>query len=99
MAKISKQEVKKVARLARIRITDDEVERFGQQLSAVIDYNMELLAQADVTDVPPTAQTGGVVNVFDEDEPQPGLSQPEALSQAAHVESGQFKVLKVLTDS
>jgi aspartyl-tRNA(Asn)/glutamyl-tRNA(Gln) amidotransferase subunit C len=99
MTDLSKEQVQKVARLARITLSDDEVIHFGSQLSEVIDYNINLLSEVDVANVSPTSQTTGLENIYEEDDVRPSLSQDEALSEAPHCENGQFKVLKVLADS
>lgn len=91
--------VKYIARLARIALTDQEVEQFGQELSQVIDYNVAHLATLDLTSVEPTSQTTGLVNVWRSDEVHPSLDRQQAISQAAHTTDNQFEVAKVLGES
>ena len=87
-------EVRKVALLARLRLSDDELERMQQQLSSILDY-MQVLQEVDVADVAPTAQVTDVVNVMRPDEVRPSLPVDEALAGAPSVENGYFKVKPV----
>ena len=67
MAKLSKEEVKHVAHLARLAITEEEAEKFAEQLGKITDF-AEQLNEIDVTDVKPTAHTLDIHNVFRKDE-------------------------------
>ena len=67
MAKISKETVEHVAKLARLGITPDEAEKFSLQLSDVFDY-MDILEEVDTSDVKETSQVTGLENVKEEDE-------------------------------
>jgi aspartyl-tRNA(Asn)/glutamyl-tRNA(Gln) amidotransferase subunit C len=87
-------EVRKVATLARLRLSDEELERMQQQLSSILDY-MQVLQEVDVSDVPPTAQVTDVVNVMRPDEVRPSLPVEEALANAPAQEDGYFKVKPV----
>jgi aspartyl-tRNA(Asn)/glutamyl-tRNA(Gln) amidotransferase subunit C len=87
-------EVRHVARLARLRLTDAELEQMQQQLSSILDY-MDMLQEVDVEGVPPTAQVTDVVNVVRPDLVQPSLPVEEALAGAAHREGDFFKVKPV----
>jgi aspartyl-tRNA(Asn)/glutamyl-tRNA(Gln) amidotransferase subunit C len=88
------EEVRKVAALARLRLSDEELERMQQQLSSILDY-MQVLQEVDVTDVPPTAQVTDVVNIVRPDEVRPSLPVDEALSGAPQREGDYFKVKPV----
>jgi aspartyl-tRNA(Asn)/glutamyl-tRNA(Gln) amidotransferase subunit C len=89
---ISEDEVRHVARLARLTLTDDEVARFGEQLSAILEA-VSKVAEVDLSDVPPTAHPLDLVNVWAEDEPRPSLSVDEALANAPDRDStGFFRV-------
>jgi aspartyl-tRNA(Asn)/glutamyl-tRNA(Gln) amidotransferase subunit C len=88
------EEVRHVAKLARLRLSDAELEAMQQQLSAILDY-MELLNEVDVSGVPPTAQVTDVVNVVRPDEVRPSLPVEEALAAAAHRQDDYFKVKPV----
>ena len=88
-------EVRHVARLARLRLDEEELALMQQQLSKILDY-VDILQQVDVTDVPPTAQVTDVVNVVRPDEVRPSLPVEEALAGAPHREGNFFKVKPVL---
>jgi aspartyl-tRNA(Asn)/glutamyl-tRNA(Gln) amidotransferase subunit C len=88
---ISRDEVLHVARLARLELTDDEVERFTEQLSAILEA-VAKVSELDLSDVEPTAHPLDVVNVWAEDEPRPSLSADEALANAPERHGGFFKV-------
>ena len=88
---ISKDEVLHVARLARLDLTDDEVGRFTEQLSAILEA-VAKVSELDLSDVEPTAHPLDVVNVWAPDEPRPSLPVEEALANAPGREDGFFKV-------
>jgi len=88
-------DVKKVAHLARLRLTPDEEQRFGEQLSHVIGY-VSKLSELDVTGVEPTAHAMPRVNVTRPDEVFPSLSQNEALRNAPAQANGLFMVPKIV---
>jgi aspartyl-tRNA(Asn)/glutamyl-tRNA(Gln) amidotransferase subunit C len=78
---ISKDEVLHVARLARLELRDDEVPRFQEQLSAIIEA-VSKVSELDLSDVPPTAHPLEVANAWAEDEPHECLPVDEALRNA-----------------
>jgi len=78
---ISEEQVHHVANLARLGLTDDEIEKMGTQLDAILD-SIEQIQELDLADVPPTANPLDLSNVLRSDGPRPELSQEEALSQA-----------------
>ena len=80
-----------VARLARLALTDEEVERLGAQLNAILEA-VGKVAELDLEDVEPTAHPLDVVNVWAEDDPRPSLPVDEALANAPDREEGFFKV-------
>jgi aspartyl-tRNA(Asn)/glutamyl-tRNA(Gln) amidotransferase subunit C len=88
---ISKDEVLHVARLARLELTDEEVERFTDQLSAILEA-VAKVSELDLSDIEPTAHPLDVVNVWAEDEPRPSLSVDDALANAPDRHGGFFKV-------
>jgi aspartyl-tRNA(Asn)/glutamyl-tRNA(Gln) amidotransferase subunit C len=88
---ISKDEVAHVARLARLKLTDAELERFGEQLSAILDA-VGKVSELDLSDVPPTAHPLDLVNVWDEDETWPSLPVEEALANAPDRDGSFFRV-------
>ena len=88
---ISRDEVLHVARLARLALTDEEVERLGAQLNAILEA-VGKVAELDLEGVEPTAHPLELVNVWAEDEPRPSLPVEEALRNAPDREGGFFKV-------
>ena len=88
-------EVRHVARLARLRLSEEELETMQQELSSILGY-IDMLQEVDVTDVPPTAQVTDVVNVVRPDEVRPSLPVDEALAGAPHREGDFFKVKPVM---
>ena len=93
--KLSHDEVKHIALLARMGITDDEVQKFTGQLSSILE-NFEILQDVDTGDIPPTAQPNELHNVLREDQSKPSLSQEEALANAPQQEDNLIKVRAVL---
>ena len=79
---ISRDEVLHVARLARLALTDEEVERLTEELGAILDA-VGVVAELDLADVPPTSHPLDLVNVWDEDEPRPSLSARRGLRERA----------------
>jgi aspartyl-tRNA(Asn)/glutamyl-tRNA(Gln) amidotransferase subunit C len=87
--------VRHVAHLARLRVTDDEVARFAEQLSSILTY-VGQLNQLDTPDVPPTAHTLPVSNVFRDDTVRACWEPDRALCNAPQSQDGFFRVPKVL---
>jgi len=88
---ITRDEVLHVARLARLELTEEEVERFTEQLSAILEA-VAKVSELDLSEVEPTAHPLDVVNVWAADEPRPSLPHEEALANAPDREAGFFKV-------
>jgi aspartyl-tRNA(Asn)/glutamyl-tRNA(Gln) amidotransferase subunit C len=88
---ITRDEVLHVARLARLELRDDEIARFTEQLSAILEA-VAKVSELDLSDVEPTAHPLDLVNVWSEDEPRPCLPLDEALANAPEREAGFFKV-------
>jgi aspartyl-tRNA(Asn)/glutamyl-tRNA(Gln) amidotransferase subunit C len=88
---ISEEQVRHVARLARLGLSDEEVERFREQLSAILDA-VGKVGELDLDDVEPTSHPLDLVNVFGEDEARPSLSLDDALANAPDAENGFFGV-------
>jgi len=95
MASISRDDVAHVARLARLELTDDELELFTAQLGAVLEHAADVEA-LDVGDVPPTMHPYPLRNVVRTDEVRPTLDRDEVLGQAPAAEDGRFKVPPIL---
>jgi aspartyl-tRNA(Asn)/glutamyl-tRNA(Gln) amidotransferase subunit C len=91
LVQISREEVLHVARLARLALTEEEVERFRDQLSAILEA-VGKVSELDLEGVPPTSHPLDLVNVFAEDEPRPSLSREDALANAPDAEGGFFGV-------
>jgi aspartyl-tRNA(Asn)/glutamyl-tRNA(Gln) amidotransferase subunit C len=92
---VSESDVRKIAKLARLRLSDDEVKLYGGQLGKILD-SMAELAGVDTAAVPPTASVTGAVNALREDEPRPFEDREALLGQAPHREGPYFKVRKVI---
>jgi aspartyl-tRNA(Asn)/glutamyl-tRNA(Gln) amidotransferase subunit C len=88
---ITRDEVLHVARLARLDLTEDEVERFTEQLSAILEA-VAKVSELDLSEVEPTAHPLDVVNVWAEDEPRPSIAVEKALANAPETHGGFFKV-------
>ncbi len=87
--------VRHVANLARLDMTDAEVERFAEQLSRVLGY-VEQLNELDTADLPPTSHPLPVRNVFRDDTVQPSWQPDRALHNAPQCQDDCFRVPKVL---
>jgi len=90
-AMLSLSEVKHVARLANLKLSEDEFEKFQKQLSDVVAY-IEKLKQLKTKGVEPTSQVTGLENVFREDKVKSSMTQVEALSNTRETYKGFFKV-------
>ncbi len=88
---ISREEVLHVARLARLELSEEEVERFAGQLSAILEA-VGKVGELDLDGVEPTAHPLELANVWAEDEPRPPLDVEEALANAPDREGGSFRV-------
>ena len=95
MSQISRDEVAHLARLARLALTDDELDSFAGQLDAILEHVRQIQA-VDVTDVEATDNPLKSVNVTRPDVVEPSLSQEEALSQAPKAVEGRFAVPRIL---
>jgi aspartyl-tRNA(Asn)/glutamyl-tRNA(Gln) amidotransferase subunit C len=88
---ITNEQVLHVARLARLELRDDEVDRMREQLSAILEA-VGTVAELDLADVEPTAHPLDLANVLADDVPQPSLSVEDALANAPDPEDGFFGV-------
>lgn len=95
--KLAKEEIQHIADLARLELTDEELEKYGSQLSDVLSY-IDQLKEIDVSDTEPTAQVTGLENVLREDEIEDWDKQEieAALKQAPEIDNRQYKVKRVL---
>ncbi len=94
---LDRTQVEHIAALARIELTDEEVESFGQQLSQILEQ-FELLRQLDTTDVPPTGHAADLNTVTREDVAQDCLTPEDVLSNAPRREGEFFRVKAVLEE-
>jgi aspartyl-tRNA(Asn)/glutamyl-tRNA(Gln) amidotransferase subunit C len=88
---ISREEVLHVARLARLALTDDEIERLTAELGKILDA-VGVVSELDLADVPPTSHPLDLVNVWGEDVPREPLSLEDVLANAPDAEAGLFRV-------
>lgn len=88
-------EVEHIAELARLRLTEEEKALYREQLSAILDYFAQL-QELDTSDIPPTSSVLSPRSVLRPDEPKPGLSLEELLSNAPDREENQFRIPPVL---
>jgi aspartyl-tRNA(Asn)/glutamyl-tRNA(Gln) amidotransferase subunit C len=89
---LSRDQVLHVARLARLELTDEEIERFGDELSKVLDYIETIEQLGDLEDIKPTSHVVEVENVLRADEPRPSLPVEKALASAPDAALGGFRV-------
>jgi aspartyl-tRNA(Asn)/glutamyl-tRNA(Gln) amidotransferase subunit C len=94
---IGPEDVRHVARLARLELSEDELARFTTQLASVLDYAAQL-AELEVTDLRPMSHPLPLANVLRADEVLPGLDRDEVLGQAPAAEEGRFRVPRVLAE-
>jgi aspartyl-tRNA(Asn)/glutamyl-tRNA(Gln) amidotransferase subunit C len=88
---ITEDEVLHVARLARLELSSDEVVRFQEQLSAILEA-VSKVSELDLSDVPPTAHPLEIANAWAEDEPRPSLTLDEVFANAPDREGDYFRV-------
>jgi aspartyl-tRNA(Asn)/glutamyl-tRNA(Gln) amidotransferase subunit C len=96
--RITREDVAHVARLARLRLSDEELDLFTGQLAAVLEHAEDVEA-LDTEGVPPTAHPFPLENVLRPDEARPSLDRDEVLAQAPDAEDGRFRVPPVLGEA
>lgn len=94
---IERKDVEHVARLARLALTDDELERMREQLNGILAY-IEKLNELDTEGVEPTSHAVPMLNVMREDEPAPCLPRDEALANAPDRAGELFRVPRIIED-
>jgi aspartyl-tRNA(Asn)/glutamyl-tRNA(Gln) amidotransferase subunit C len=92
---ISRDEVAHLAKLARLAVTDDEIDVFAGQLDQILD-SVAKVSEVAADDVPPTSHAVPLTNVFRQDVVVPGLTQQQALAGAPAAEEGRFRVPRIL---
>jgi aspartyl-tRNA(Asn)/glutamyl-tRNA(Gln) amidotransferase subunit C len=98
VSQISRDDVAHLARLARLALTDDELNSFSSQLDAIFEHVSSIQA-VDVTDVAPTDNPLKAVNVTRPDTAVPSLTQEQALAEAPRTADGRFAVPQILGES
>ncbi len=93
--KISLKEVSHIAHLARLHLTDEEMEKFSHQLSNILSY-MEKLNELDTSNIEPTSHVIPIKNVFREDKVSPCLSTQDALRNAPDRVDNFFRVPRII---
>ena len=94
-ALIDEAQVRRIARLARLSLSDDEVRAFSGQLANILDY-VRQIESLDTEGVEPLAHAGSVTDVLREDEPREGLSRQQALANAPDTHADCFRVPSVI---
>jgi aspartyl-tRNA(Asn)/glutamyl-tRNA(Gln) amidotransferase subunit C len=89
---LSRDQVLHVARLARLELTEEELERFAGELSKVLDHIEKIGELGDLADVPPTSHVVNVENALRADEPRPSLPVETVLESAPDAALGGFRV-------
>ena len=96
--RISRADVEHVAKLARLALTEEEVEALTGELGKILDHAASVSA-LDTEGVPPTAHPLPLVNVLRADEARPGISRDEVLAAAPAAEDGRFRVPRILGEA
>jgi len=92
---ITREEVRHVATLFRLGLSEEDIARFQEQLSQIIDY-FQVLQQVDTEGVEPTSHTLALENVMRDDEPRPSFPPEDILANAPLPANGFFRVRAVL---
>lgn len=95
---LTAEDVRRIASLARLALTDDEVDLYARQLARILDYAGQVAA-LDMGDVPPTFSTSEASGAGRPDEPRASLGREEALANAPDTAAGLFRVPRVLGDA
>jgi aspartyl-tRNA(Asn)/glutamyl-tRNA(Gln) amidotransferase subunit C len=96
--RLTREDVAHVARLARLDLSDEELDLFTGQLATVLEHAADV-ASLDLAGVAPTAHAMAVTNVLRADEPRPGLGRAELLAGAPVVEDHRFRVPRILGEA
>jgi len=89
---LGRDQVLHVARLARLELTEEEVERMSQELSKVLDHIEKIAELGDLADVEPTSHVISIENALREDEPRPSMARDVALAEAPDADERGFRV-------
>lgn len=97
MVAISRDEVAHLARLARLAVTEDELDTFSGQLDQILQ-SVARVGEVAAEDIPPTSHAVPLTNVFRDDEPRPCLDRDAALAGAPAAEDHRFRVPQILAE-
>jgi aspartyl-tRNA(Asn)/glutamyl-tRNA(Gln) amidotransferase subunit C len=97
MAAISREEVAHLARLSRLAVTEEELDRFAGQLDVILQ-SVARIGDVAADDIPPTSHSVPLTNVYRDDVPRPSLTQEEALAGAPDAYEGRFRVPRILDE-
>ncbi|SDT77405.1 Asp-tRNA(Asn)/Glu-tRNA(Gln) amidotransferase subunit GatC [Actinoplanes derwentensis] len=97
MAAISREEVAHLARLSRLAVTDEELDRFAGQLDVILQ-SVARVGEVAADDIPPTSHSVPLTNVYRDDVPTESLVQDAALSGAPDAYEGRFRVPRILDE-
>ncbi|MFI7546303.1 Asp-tRNA(Asn)/Glu-tRNA(Gln) amidotransferase subunit GatC [Actinoplanes sp. NPDC049599] len=97
MAAISREEVAHLARLSRLAVTEQELDRFAGQLDVILQ-SVARIGDVAADDIPPTSHSVPLTNIYRDDVVQPSLTQDEALSGAPDSAEGRFRVPRILDE-
>jgi aspartyl-tRNA(Asn)/glutamyl-tRNA(Gln) amidotransferase subunit C len=95
--RLSTTEVERIAELAKLGLTAEEIATFREQLSDILDYAGKL-REVDTSSIPPTATVLPVHSVMDEDKVRPSMPRDEILFNAPHSDGASFRVWTILDD-
>ena len=98
MPTISRDEVAHLARLARLAVTEDELDMFAGQLAVILE-SVASVSEVAADEIPPTSHAVPLTNMFRDDLPRPGLTPQQALAGAPAAEDGRFRVPRILEES
>lgn len=96
-SKLTEEEVQHVAKLAKLELKPQEIEKYQKQLSELLGY-VEILEKVNTKDVEPTTQVTGLENIFRNDHSKPSLTVEEALSGTQKIQSNLFKVKAIFEE-
>src|SRR5215831_5184365 len=97
MMALTTEEVEHVARLARLRLSAEEIEKMRAQLSNILEH-IDMLKEVDVGDVPPTAQVTDLLNILRADEVRTSLPREDVLANAPDQQDGMFRVRAIFEE-
>lgn len=98
MSKLTHHDVEKIAHLARLALSEEQLDRYQKQLSAILDY-AEMLNQLDLVDVEPTTHAVPMANVMRADVAEPALSAEQIFANTPHHASNQFVIQAILDEA